>query len=209
MAAQIDRAMQRAWRYWYEDGLTEIAVGGIFLAIGLLFLLEARLGSGAFASLSAIGVPAIVLGGSFLAKRVLATLKERLVYPRTGFVAYRSRSGRRGAAAGVVGGLMGALAAFLLISAPASLAWVPALQGLLVGGVWLWLGYRLDLPRFYGLGLASALTGAAASLAGLGEVLGSGVYFSVQGLATIAAGLVGLALYLRQAHVLATVEHHG
>jgi hypothetical protein len=209
MAVQIDRAMQRTWRYWYEDGLAEMAVGGVFLAIGLLFLLEALLGSGALPSLSALGVPVIVLGGGFLAQRALATLKERLVYPRTGFVAYRRRSGRRGAAAGIGGGLVGALVAFLLIAAPASLAWIPLLQGLMVAGVWLWLGYRLDLPRFLGLGLASGLTGAAASLVGLGEVLGSGIYFTMHGLAMIATGLAGLAIYLKRTHALATVEDHG
>ncbi len=35
-ADELDRAMRRAYRYWYEDGLAEIAAGMLFLVGGLI-----------------------------------------------------------------------------------------------------------------------------------------------------------------------------
>ncbi len=36
MTNRIDEVMKRPYRYFYEDGLAEIAVGGLFLVAGVL-----------------------------------------------------------------------------------------------------------------------------------------------------------------------------
>ncbi len=209
MAADIDRVMQRTWRYWYEDGLAEMAVGVMFVVAGLLFLAQAMLRAEPLASLSAIGLPIVLIGGGILARRLVATAKARLIYPRTGYVSYQRASGRRRTAAAAAAAVMGATLSALLATWPASRSWIPALMGSAIGATWLWLGYRLDLARYYVLGVISAVAGAAAALAGLGDTMGSAFYFAVQGVALIASGGLALRAYLRQTERLPEAGDHG
>ncbi len=196
---EIERVMQRTRRYWYEDGLTEMAVGCLFLAIGLLFLTEYVLGSPLASGISAVGLPVIVVGGSWLGRYLVRIAKERYIYPRTGYVAYRRPPGGRSRTATVaVAVMVGSLIGLLFSLAPASLAWIPALQGLLVGGFLLFYGYRLGLVRFYVLAICAVVAGTVTSLAGLGDLLGSSVFFAAFGLALLLSGLLTLGRYLRQ-----------
>lgn len=141
----------------------------------------------------------IVIGGGLLARWAVAAAKERLTYPRTGYVAYtRERSKHRRLATGLIAGGVSGLVVFLAVGHPASLAWLPALQGLLGGGVLLYGGVWLGLYRYWALAAFSVGVGLACSLAGLGDVLGSGVFFAALGLAVAVSGLSTLALYLRR-----------
>lgn len=206
MRMSIDRAMRRPWQYWFEDGLVEIAVGGVLVAIALLFLAEVASGT---AGLAAPGLPVVVGGGSWLAGRAVKAAKERLTYPRTGYVAYK-RERRRGrivrtlAACAVMGGLVGAVMAQL-----PSGAWITAAEGLLGSVAFFLLGHKVDLTRFYALAGVSALLGVAASWAGLSDTLGSVVLYGGIGVAVIASGLVALRGYLRSSQPPAEVEHYG
>lgn len=197
MRQDIDRAEQRSRQYWYEDGLVEIAAGCIFLAVGVLFLAE---GLGALPSgASSLGLIVVVFAGMGVARRAVRWAKERITYPRTGYVRYRRPEGRRGypMVTVAVGAGMAALVAALFGLAPASLAWIPALDGLLIGGFLLYSGHSLGLARFYLLALLSALVGVAASLGGLGDILGTGVYFAAMALALLLSGAIVLLRYLR------------
>jgi len=197
MRTDVDRAMRRARGYWYEDGLTEIAAGCILSLVGLLFLAEAVSPPDLLpTNFSSIGLIVVVVGGGWLARRVVAALKARLTYPRTGYVAYRRPSGRRRVATVVLAAGMAALAAVLFATAPASLAWIPALQGLIVGILLLYVGHTVGLARFYALAALSAVVGAAASLAGLGDILGDAVYFGAMGLALVVSGGITFLAYL-------------
>lgn len=204
----IERTIRRTKRYWYEDGLSELAAGAIFLAIGLLFITEAvallgPLGGG----LSSLGLIVVVLCGGWLGRWAVTWGKERLTYLRTGYVSYpRWQAGRSRLATGIVAGGMAMLVSCLFVAAPASRAWIPALQGLVVGGVLLYTGYSLALGRFVVLAAFSALVGVASSLGGLSDLLGSGVYFGSLGLATMVSGALALATYLRQTRPLAVGE---
>ncbi|MHB0869225.1 MAG: hypothetical protein ACYC66_10200 [Chloroflexota bacterium] len=202
MTRGIERTVQRSRQYFYDDGLSELAAGAIFLAIGLLFLVEALATPGSLpGSFSAIGLVILVGGGMWLANRVVRWAKARITYPRTGYVRYRrpARTPRQRAIVMALAAVISIATALLLSRlAPASLTWVPALQGLLVGGYMLYMGYNLGLARFYLLAGLSALVGAAASLAGLGDTLGSAAYFGAVGIALLCSGGVNLYLYLRR-----------
>lgn len=197
MNQDIERAVQRARQYWYDDGLTEMATGCCFVAIGLLFLAEAFrvIPPG----VSSLGLIAVVAGGMWLSRRAIGIAKTKLTYPRTGYVRYPRRNGRRRKAlAGGVAGVMGALVASLFATGPVSLTWIPALDGLIIGAFLLYLAYNLSLSRFYALAVASAIIGTGASLSGTGDILGSGIYFGLMGGVTLGSGAVVLATYLRR-----------
>ncbi|MGQ9682769.1 MAG: hypothetical protein ACUVX9_09555 [Anaerolineae bacterium] len=196
MAAEIDRVMQRAWRYWYEDGLVELAAGLLFLLVGLVFAVEALLPH--LAAFSAFALPVVVVGGMVLARWALGALKSRLVFPRTGYVSYRRVGRRRRLLTAMVGGAMAAGLSSLIVTVPAARSWIPALQGMVVGLAWLWVGHSIGLLRYYVLGALSAGCGLLLAFLGLGEISGSALYYSVQGLAMAGSGGVALHAYLRQ-----------
>lgn len=203
MKDDIDKTVKRTRRYWFIDGLTEIAVGVIFLLVGLLFLVESFAPPDSpLAHISALGLPVIVILGWLVASRLVGAAKARLTYPRTGYVEYRRPPTRQRVNRFVVGAAVGAgvgfVVATLALTAPASLAWIPALQGLLIGAFWAYFGWHFALTRFYLLAIVSVVLGPAASLAGLGDVRGNGVYFSLMGTALIVSGAVTLLSYLRQ-----------
>ena len=63
MRDEIDDVIKRTQRYWYVDGLTEIAIGFLLVLIGLLFYAQETIDIDAStAPLVAIGVPAVLLG---------------------------------------------------------------------------------------------------------------------------------------------------
>ena len=196
---EIDRAIRRTRRYWYDDGLTEVAVGCILLLIAALFYVEAVAPAGPLmAGLSSLGLPVIVIGGSLVARRLVALAKERLTYPRTGYVSYPRRPGARSKkATALVAAATAASVAVLVVSLPASRVWLPAVQGLLAGAFTFYLGHELRLARFYALAAVSVLLGAVAAASGLGDLLGSAAYFTGLGLAFVVSGGLALSAYLR------------
>mgnify|MGYP005849468323 CR=1 FL=1 len=199
MRDEVERATQRAQRYWFDDGLAEIGIGAILLLIGLMFYAEAVVPPSALPTgFSSIGLIVIVFGGWWLAGRLVKAAKARLTYPRTGYVSYARPRKRRLGAAVVIGAGTAALVAVLFATAPASLAWLPALQGLLGAAFTVYVAYRFALGRFYVLAVISVLVGASAALAGLGDLLGDAVYYGTMGISFIVSGLLTLYGYLRR-----------
>ncbi len=194
MEVEIDRVVQRTKRYWYDDGLAEMAGGLIFLCVGLLFLAEGVLESRGGRELSTLGLPVVLIGGGMLSRWLLSVAKAKLVYPRTGYVSYRRAGKRRALTGALAGATAGALGAVLPLLT-GSHDWLPALAGVLIGIAWAWLGHAVAVSRFYLLGVVSAAIGLAAGWAHLGEVWGGALYFGLQGLATIASGALALRSY--------------
>lgn len=85
---RIDRVIRRTQRYWYEDGLTEIGLGALYLGIGLIAAAQVVLPPGPLVlAISVLGLPVLFLAGGWALKRGIAAAKEQVTYPRTGYVA--------------------------------------------------------------------------------------------------------------------------
>ena len=198
----IDKIAKRTGRYLYEDGIGEMFYGAVFMLIGLLFFVEAAL-TPSIPSFSAVGLVVLVVGGYLLGRWLVPALKRRLTFPRTGFVAYRRLSaGRRWMVIGIaalVASSVAGVAGLALAARPAGLDWIPLGNGLVVGGLLLYLGVRFDLRRFQLLAGFSGLAGAAASLAAIGAALATAAYFAAMGLALSVCGALALRAYLRRA----------
>jgi len=193
----IAHATRRPWQYWYVDGLAEMAMGAIFAALGLVFLVESWLPPGPLLTLvSMFGPVAAVVGVGLAMRRIVSAVKERLTYPRTGYVAYRkpgsSHLATRFALGLAIGALVGTLAAL-----PKLQMWIPAITGLAIGGAHFYLAHRVGLPRLYLLAAVSAVLGTLVSLGRLGDLPGGAAYFIGIGLADILSGAVTLINYLR------------
>ena len=87
----LKKIHQRSLGYWFEDGLLEIVLGGLFLLLGVTFSIEGISDPGTLARrLSGIFALLIMVFGSIAARPIIRRLKERITYPRLGY--FRERS---------------------------------------------------------------------------------------------------------------------
>ncbi len=147
MSTNVDEVIRKTKSYWYEDGLAEILAGLFFVAVCLLLLADWQTPAGspwkaAWSPLLMVFTLVWVVGG----RKAIGWLKERITYPRTGYVAYKRVQGSKAARA-VLGGVIGAAVSLAVVAS---------------------LAYRQDIVRVIPLIMG-------AEFAGTVEKLGAGV----------------------------------
>jgi hypothetical protein len=198
MKDQIDQAVQRTQQYWNIDGIPELIFGGIFMLLGIYFLIQTALPpESLLANLLNIAFVFIVLGGGFLGGRLINSLKTRLTYPRTGYVSYKRSRGKDRWIAGAFAIIIAAVVSAFFILSPTYMAWIPGVTGIIASGFLLVIGYRLALARFYALAAISLILGVGISLSGMGNDPGLAIFYGLMGLAVIISGAVTLHNYLQ------------
>lgn len=196
MTDQVDEVIKRTYRYFYIDGLVEMAVGLLFMVVGLLLLLF-----GDIQSLSpggivlAIGLPLLTIGGAYLVKWAVQRLKENVTYPRTGYVKYRPGEPSVDRRWVMLAALVLAVVAFLI---PDRYAGMQLVVGILLGVILTYMGYRSKLARFYGAAIVAVLLALGTLLLNVGEIVGTSMVFVGAGLALFVSGAVVLIRYLRR-----------
>jgi len=97
----LDDLARRPVRYWNVDGLPELIMGLLWIAWGGAWLIGQRIPHGSWLNVCWLVVPPALAGGGFAGVWATRRLKERLTFPRTGFVELKepSRGARLGAAA--------------------------------------------------------------------------------------------------------------
>jgi hypothetical protein len=173
MNMQIDTVIKRARGYWFVDGFTEMAAGGLFVLLAGILLIRRNAPQASFPSwfLSVAGEISIAkFFGLLVVILILWWLKDHFTYPRTGFV-----RGNRVTAAQVfimirnailflLMPIFGLLAASLLIASTGSVlssmpAWFPVGLGLLWAVLSVLAGEWMGLRRFRLLGAMILLAG--------------------------------------------------
>jgi hypothetical protein len=203
MNTELERIERRTVRHWFEDGIFEMSFGVFLLLLSLLFLglAWAPEGSALRAVLSVGLLPLFLLGG-WLMKRMMRALKQRLAYPRTGYVAYRKRE-RKGQLArplliGVAAGILAALSMMLFSSKPTGFNPLPGIDGLAFALVLGFLALRSGLGRFAVLAVISAAAGTAFSFTGGDSLKRLAIFFVALSASLILSGLIGCLLYLKR-----------
>ena len=195
MSQEIKKLMQDAYRYFYDDGLVELGIGGLFTVIALAMLAMKELVLGTpWAWLMGVILPVLVIGLTFGTKWLLEALKERLTYRRTGYVRYRDQPSR-GRWIVIIGAI--ALAIIAAIFMPEWSEHMSIYEGGLLAVILVYMGYRVQLARLYLLATIAAMAGIGAAQAGLDDIVGSVVTFGIAGLALMISGGLTLASYLR------------
>ncbi len=198
MISQVEAAPRRAVRYWFDDGLAEIGAGILFLALAALFAVEGLAPTGSLLeSFSALGLPLVILGGMAVVGLGLRSLKQRLIFPRTGYVAYPRTRPIRKVVAAVIGAAVSMALVWLLAARPSLQMALGVLQGAALSIVFLALSARTGLIRLAVLGLVALGGGLAATYLGLGASLGSSLAFGAAGVAALVSGALALSPYLR------------
>lgn len=191
---------QRAQRYWYVDGLAEIGAGAVIIFLGLFFVISGLIKDDGFRGLFiAVGQIIIVIALPLLARVIVARMKERVTYPRTGYIAYRRQglSRRIGTILLTIGVAAVVGVVVYLIENWMNLRWLPVVIGLTAALLILVIAYRIGLPRFYILTGYTLAIGVITGLLSLAEPYDSGVFFSGLGLGWLVSGGVTLLRYMR------------
>lgn len=179
----LNKTIRRTQQYWFEDGLVELLLGLLFLVLSGLFWWQVSSDSEYAPLVGGIAMPFIITLGAILMGVALRWLKQRLVYPRTGYVTYAKPTHKQRGLSGLIGLLIGAGTAVAITQIDiANLA--TAFIGAGVGFGLFVIGVRFGLMRFWALAVWAVVVGVTIAFLGIDESVAS----------TYALGLVGLGL---------------
>ncbi len=203
---------KRVRRYWYEDGIVEIAIGGMFTVLGLFFGLQGYFGEDSAAGIAlAVSMVLAMMGGIFGIRWLVNTLKSRFTYPRTGYVEYRAgdKGGNEHRYFVITLVLVCTIALIVIPSHLRGLDSMVLATGMMLGVAFIVVRGKSSagLIRFYILGGFSLLLGVGLSLSSLSRVYSLGLLFSLLGSMMIVTGLIVLRNYLRNNPTPANEEH--
>jgi uncharacterized membrane protein HdeD (DUF308 family) len=198
---KIENIIRNTRKYWYVDGLSEIAGGMIIFTTGLTYWLVSTLEyTNIKAILLMIAQPAVIIIGSIIAQKYLPKIKERLTYPRTGYLTFRrppkNRRVKRALIVGLVAGLVGALVTMLSNQLPDN--YLPLLSSVFLFIFSIYIAYQTAVSRFYVIGILMVILGAAISFLPFENVLPYTLFFSGVGIIWIISGIITLIGYLKK-----------
>ena len=192
----IEEAIRRPRRYWDADGIPEIAIGAFWLFWGALILLPI-----AMPSLSRWRNLISILGvglASWLIEMAVKKSKERITYPRTGYVKLGGPSLsmrlKRVALAAVLGAAAMLVARFKnLLSGD----WMAAILGVVMSLALLQLAWRLRSIRLALLSCVVAGVGIAAAVLRVGHDNSTILVFAAAGVVCSLDGALRMRSYVR------------
>jgi hypothetical protein len=200
-AGHVDDALLASRRHWVADGLAELLVGGLELCWGAAIAAHAvwpsRLTTVLAAYLpAALGLALLVVAPSVPA--LLEPIKQRLTYPRLGYVKPRQPSTGRRAIGALVGMVVGMAMAAATLSGwlAGGQRWLPALLGAAFAAGFSVVAGRLGVDRFWAYALVAVAAGAVASLR-FDRDLGVGAVLATVGLACAVGGALTVLRLLR------------
>lgn len=201
----IKNVIRNTRKYWYVDGLSEIAGGLIIFFTGLTYWLVYSLeNSGLKYLLLIFAQPAVIISGAYLVRLILPKIKEKLTYPRSGYLTFkkphRNNRVRRALIAGLIAAIIGALVGMVYNELPQR--FIPLFSSFFLTVFSIYIGYQVAVPRFYWTGLLILILGGVISWINPIGALPYMLLFSGMGVLWIISGWITLFLYLRNTHPL-------
>lgn len=201
MENNLSDVEQRVKRYWYTDGIGELIGGGMFVLLGMYFALQEVLGQNSMVGgILQASFALLIIGGVFVGRWLINTLKTRLTYPRTGYVEYqiKERGMRWRRILPVILGFVIAALTAVFVRLFQSFDSVVAVTGLIVSVILVVVQAKSSgLARFYVLGAASLVLGFGLSLSGLPEGYSLGLFYGLMGVCFFISGGLTLRHYLK------------
>ena len=196
---ELQRSKKRSISYWFEDGLSEMGTGLVILMIGLMLLLVSLLPEhSGWGWPVAIGQPLVIIGAFYGAGKLVKYFKEKITYPRTGFVSYPRRQMNQRLKRGVLTGMIAAAISIgvTLLSGVLSQRFVPLFVSVLLGLSFLFLAVYYGAKRFFIICVFEPLIGALLCWLNLPDPLDSAWLFMGTGICMMLTGFGGLLHYL-------------
>jgi hypothetical protein len=199
----LRRAEAQVQRFWNIDGLHEIAIALLF-GLTAVWVWGSDLSDlpRAWKSFFSVTFPVVICGGMYAEKAIVTRIRQRLTFPRTGFVTFRRPSRRQQIVTGCLGAVVAAGVAFAATRGPIPdfSRWLVAIVGLFMGGILWSLAWRAQIRRFYALGLACAAAGIAISWAGASLSEQLVLFWIVVAVATLISGTATLWRFVHTPH---------
>lgn len=199
MSDLINETMKQTRRYWYIDGISEMAAGFILMLIGGFFAIVPLISSdNARIWVLAIGQPALIILSIFFGSRVVHSVKERVTYPRTGYVAFRKKDQKRRWGR-IVFAMMLSASLGLLFSLLFNLIpdrWIPTIAAGVMSMFLLVIAYNLGLLRFVALAVYTLGVGLLVSWWMPPEPYDLAMMMALCGAGVLVSGLLALRHYL-------------
>ena len=192
---------QRIKRYWFSDGIGELAGGGMFLLLAAYFGIPQFLGENNLLSvILQSSLVLVMVAGIFVVRWLVTVLKTRLTYPRTGYIEYRVDK-KHAIRIRTLAMAFAMVIAFLMVLLARSIQIVDStvlVTGVVVGVVFVILrGKSYGVQRFYLLGAISVVIGIALSFSGLPNGYSLAAFYGLMGLGVMISGGWVLFRYLK------------
>ncbi len=131
--------------------MAELVTGCIFVIIGLFSLAQGLTEPQTAGRLIAsIANMLAIASGPWVARPILRKLKENVTYPRSGYVSYQKPSKSSRNLSWVLAGLVAVVITWVLIrTQQVTMAWIPLIEGLAVGGFIFYQAHLNGLLRYY------------------------------------------------------------
>ena len=203
MTDQIRSTIQKTRAYWFTDGIAELLLGALFF-VAALFMLFQVIAPPNIRGFASLGFPLVIFFGALMSRKLIVRLKERITYPRTGYIEYQKPGGFRISFALILGLVFGALIIWLIISADdtAIITWMPVIQGVVVAIVWAMIAYQGGgVSRLYWIALASIGLGIIQKLLWDSQIVGSVFFYGFLGLMLFTSGGLTLRSFLEANHI--------
>jgi hypothetical protein len=145
--------------------------------------------------ITVVAFPLLILAVSSVIRAFVSALKERVTFPRTGYVSLHNHGGRSILFTLVLSVAIGVTIAIWtqLLNHEAIIA------GLALAAAFTSLGFRFGVQRFYALGILAMLLGVTVSLLlNVSESLGIVLLLAGTGVGMLVSGLLVLRRYLGQ-----------
>jgi len=195
----LDQLTKRPIQYWFEDGIGELVTGGLFLLIGFYLILQSMLTQSFWRAAVSILSVFFISGGVILGRMLIAKLKGRLVYPRTGYVSYPRHPSKQKLAVTLGTVIAVAMLVIMLGNLDSTFNWTTLVIGAICGGLILFQAYQTGLYRLYIEAVLAILIGATLGSLFPDSMLSSGLFFVIYGLVMMFAGGCALRSYFQKA----------
>jgi hypothetical protein len=198
----INNITRRTERYWYQDGIWEIGFGLVnFVLAAFYWIVEKVNWEGPMSIVLLLLQIAIIVGIFLFMNRFVRLLKERITYPRAGYVAYRRPPTRSRIKRILMTALVSAGTALLVGAVAASQMMpnrMPLISGIIMAAALVYLGYRLQLVRLFVQALLTVILGFITALIPLTDMNSTTVYFGGFGLLMMLTGGAALLMFVRR-----------
>lgn len=195
---ETQKAKQRATRYWFNDGINELASGIFFSLLGVYFIALVRLRQGSLLDTileSSLILVVLVIG--FGINKFVPFLKERITYPRGGYVRFSSQRRIPRWAVGLLGAGIGAAIGAVMANFSQLTRWLPAIMGIIISIVYLIMAIRAGLLRIYCEAALALGLGILLPVMEQGDIWGIGLFYILFGGMLLAIGGFSLFVFIR------------
>ncbi|MBI5086716.1 MAG: hypothetical protein HZB13_19235 [Acidobacteria bacterium] len=189
----------RPLRYWNIDGLPELMMGLVWILWGGSFILGESLPKGTARNVFWMFIPAILCLSGVASNWAVKRLKERITYPRAGFIEMKQPGGALRLATAAVAMVSAAALAALVVRARAAgiQTMISPIFGVLVSLAFLVASVRMKAPHYLALAGLSLALGLAFGAFQLGWESLNYLFLALGAVCSL-AGAIRLALFLKR-----------